>query len=85
MTTLILSILLSLSAQAEGPCKDKREAKSAANKTFTECLKKWHAGMNPAVTDPTDDCVAKFQAVQSASKDIKACRAAVLKSETAKK
>lgn len=83
-TFLLCTLTFGLSApaaHAEGPCKDKREAKSDANKAFTQCLKQWHKSMKPGEADASDDCTAKFQAVQAASKSLKACRTEALKNK----
>lgn len=79
-----LCLISSTSALAAGPCSAQREAKSDANKSFTQCLKQWHKSMKPGEPDPSDDCLSKFQAIQSASKALKACRTDALKNKETK-
>ncbi|MCM0607230.1 MAG: hypothetical protein KA715_14160 [Xanthomonadaceae bacterium] len=85
LTTVATLLLLTFTAHAEGPCKDKREAKHEANKTFQDCLKNWQKKMKPGEADPSDDCTSKFQAVQNASKSLKACRTDALSKKNDKK
>ena len=71
-TSFVLSLLLSQSALAAHPCKEKHEAKHEAQKSLRQCLEVW--GQNKAdAADPTDDCSSKTSAFVAAAKNLKAC------------
>lgn len=74
-----------ISARAEGPCHDKREAKHAARKDLHECIASWAHDRNPNQPDPTEDCQGKLSGFVAAAKAVKACVVERAKEHDAKK
>lgn len=70
---LIATLLLGTHAMAEGPCKEKRQAKHEARKALRECVEAWAHDNRPDDKDPSDDCSAKTASFVAAAKAVKAC------------